>query len=330
MMGVVKKALQILCGLAILAVLLFLAYYWGDKDYFEGENRHYIGTSEVTSDQIVTLGIDGLIGYRGVTNLELLENGLVKVDYDLFSDGSYPFLITKDFSYFDTPFVNTYFKGEAPVIPIVIGSILIVVFLFWILNKWDVSLSDATKRKFMNARWYVMHPKHIKRRPYPQGNFVPQIPESVNIDLKGQGILAIRTWKYKDGLLYSYGIGQACWETKTLYADKNPEETNENGVYALRLGIADYDREFMKDIIGIVSLKGDWCEHADGVLRAERCDILHLIVSEYLRPVARDLSSVYGVPVTVAINPTNEYLNWFLKGNGLASLIQNSQIMGGK
>lgn len=324
--GVIKKTIQILLLLAILIFIIYLVFYFGAKDYLDGELHHYSGSSEITSEQVAILGSELTIGgrYGDLDHLEILENGNVKVDYDFYSEDSYSFLNTSEISYFDSPVVNTFLKQKVQWL-ILLGVFIAVVIIWRLAGK--INLPDGAERKAVHAAWYLIHPKYLVKHQEAKGLYSSQIAQDINVSLNDIGIVCTRTWKYKNGYLYSAGIGQACWETKTLFANKNPDEDNKNGVYASRLGVIKYDWEFIKEIIGIVSLKGEWYEHADGVIRAERCDILHLIVSEYFRPIADKLSSVYGVPVTIADNCLNKYLNWLLKENGLACMIHNSKIM---
>ncbi|KKL50276.1 hypothetical protein LCGC14_2307080 [marine sediment metagenome] len=324
------KIFRWLITISFLVMIVLFLYYFTGKDYLEGDIRHYLGTSNVTESQVVELSTKLPFGgiYGDVSNLEIQEDGLVQIEYDFYSGDSYSFLVTTEFSYFDTPTVykmkqdgGFYFKF--------LGIIAFGATVFFFLNKHNNNSSGAVARKILNIMWHVVHPKYIIKAKEAVGKYQPQVNSPINIKLNDQGILCSRTWKYKRGHLYSIGAGQACWETKTLIANKNPEDDNHNGVYAERLGVINIaEVRFVKDILGIVSLKGDWCEHADGVLRAERCDILHLIISEYHRPVANELSSVYGIPVTVTDNPVNAYLDWLLKENGLDCLIHNSKIMG--
>ena len=314
----------------ILALLFFTLYYLDGKDYLKGDRLHYLGTSNVTENQVVELGTKLPIGgvYGKVTNLEIQENGLVQIDYEFYSDESYSFLAVAEFSYFDTPVVYR-IKQDGAFYLKLFGFIGFVGFISLLINKYNRKAPGVVSKKIMNFMWHVGHPKYIMKAKEATGKYRSQVNSDINIKLNDQGILCSRTWKYKKGYLYSIGIGQSCWETKTLIANKNPDDDNHNGVYAERLGVVSVaEADFIKDILGIVSLKGDWCEHADRVLRAERCDILHLIISEYHRPVANELSSVYGVPVTIADNPINTYLDWLLKENGLACMIHNSKIMG--
>lgn len=328
-MKIIVKVLRVSIGVVFFAMIALFIYYFYDKDYLEGEERHYIGTSNVTEGQVVELlGANVTVGsmYGQVSQFEILEDGIIEITYDYYSEGIYPFLVVAKYSYFDTPLVNN-IKEEMGVLLALVGCFAFMALAFWWINKRP-STNEPSKfsRGAFAAMWYLMHPKYIIGAPKAIGQYPPQMLSPLNIDLNDQGILCARTWKYKDGYLYSTGIGQSCWKTSTLLANRNPEENNENGIYATRLG-AMGSNEFLTDIIGIVSLKGEWCEHADGVLRAERCDILHLIVGKYHQSVSSLLSSVYGVPVTVSDNPTNKYLDWLMKENGVACMAHNLKIM---
>ena len=108
-MKIVAKTLRITIGLVFFSMILLFIYYYYDKDYLEGDVRHYIGTTNVTQGQVVDLlSANVTVGayYGQVEQLRVLDNGLVEIDYDFYSGGIYPFLIVADFSYFDTTLVN--------------------------------------------------------------------------------------------------------------------------------------------------------------------------------------------------------------------------------
>lgn len=329
-MKYVKRAFRILCGIFIMAVFLLIMYYFTGQEYLEGNIRHYIGESVVTESHLAELSEHMSIGgvYSSVSMTERIDGGFVSIEYDFFSDEIYTYLRAAPFNYFNTPALYTIVEMDNPIYVLIFMFVFIVLWVVASMGWGKFVLTDRTKRKAMNVMWYMMHPKHIRKRSATVGYYPSQIHSSVNVEMDDLGIVCTRTWKYKDGLLYSSGIGQSRWETKTLLANKTPTDTNENGVYAVRVGHLGI-QGFITDILGVVSLKGDWCEHADGVVRAERCDIMHLIVSEYHRPIASNLSAIYGVPVTICNNAVNTYLDWALGLNGIACMKHNYKITGG-
>lgn len=306
---------------------LSIWYYLDSEEYLVGELKHYIGTSVVSQGEFVLLAENKSLPMYSVTEITLLENGLVEVTYDFFSTDGYSFLVVAPFSYFDTPIVNTLYEVRYGLYFLAGGAIIILI-ISKLLNSYYAKEKDAG-HKLANAAWCILHPQFLFSHQQTSQVYSSQNPTTLEINPKGVGIYATRTWKYRKGYLYSSGVGQARWDTRVLLANKFPMENNENGVYALRLGVTHSDWEFMKHILGIVSLSGEWLEHADGVLRAESCEIISLIVSHYYKAVALELSSTYGVPVIVADNPINTYLNWLYSENGVECLRHNADILKG-
>lgn len=177
--------------------------------------------------------------------------------------------------------------------------------------------------------WFIAHPLSLVRKNKPpQTLFPPNITNEAKIDVVKAGIIGVRAFKFlpKDGYLYSAGIGQSCWKTKTLLSNKIPTDKNGNGCYAFRTVIIN-DLVYVKQVMGIVSLRGEYREHADGVIRAEQCEILHLIVDNYYEKYATKLSQYYGVPVTVTDNTLKTYNDWISSENGIECLRHNSKML---
>jgi len=315
--------------LLVLSLVIGSYYYLDGKEYLAGKEHHYIGTSTVSPDEFIILAdAKNVLPFLSITEITSLENGLVEITYDFFSTEDYHFIITAPFSYLDTKFLYLMYEARKGFLYLG-GALLIFLLVYIILNKYPLKIKDG-ENKAANVAWYVTHPRYLFNRKTATPLYSPQIETDIKIYPQDAGIYAVRTWKYKSGYLYSTGLGQARWENKILLTDKPLSENNESGVYSCRLGVVSYAFEFIKGIIGIVSLSGEWFEHADGVLRAESCEILSLIVSHYHKPVASVLSSTYGVPVVVADNPINAYMNWLFSENGTVCLKHNAEILKGE
>ncbi len=314
-------------ALALIGVCFSVLYYVDGRDYLSGKERHYVGTSTISADEFVILADNRSLPFSSVSEIEVLENGLVEITYNFFSADDYSFLTAAPFSYLDTRVANSLYDARNSFYTLAVSAIILLAGIR-LLRHCPIKVEDATQ-KIENAAWYMMHPLSLLHRQQAPLAYSSQIQTTVEVTPKAAGIYATRTWKYRKGYLYSSGWGQAQWGNKVLLADKIPAENNENGVYALRLGVTQNDWEFMKHILGIVSLSGEWLEHEDGVLRAESCEIILLIVSHYHKAVAFELSSTYGVPVIVANNPINTYLAWLYSENGVECLLHNANILKG-
>lgn len=328
----IKTISYFILFLAILAVGFGFYYYLDGKRYFAGEEKHYVGKSEISPSELAMLSERYTIGgeYSWIKRPIRTEGGELEIEYDFYTDEDYPFLFVAPFSYLDTPLMNTLKALDWGYILGFIVFLIIVIVVVYYADKYGDNKNFV--RRAENILWYVAHPKFIFDKNCVVGNILPSLADRIDIP-RDKGIYAIRSWKYKSGRLYSVGAGQVCWESNVLLADKPLAEDNHSGLYSNRLGIVNTSDSgaFIKDILGIVSLTGDWYEHADGVLRSESCEMLFLVVSEYHRAVAGMLSSFYRIPVMVADNPINEYINWLSSKEGLYFLKHNARIIkGGK
>jgi hypothetical protein len=308
----------------IFVVFIFCNFYTG-MDYLQGKSYHYLGTTELHDSQIPEL-IRSAINDIGITPVKFHESDKTNltVTYDFYSPKEIIYLEKSEYSFFDTPYIHslgkTNFSG--------------LLFLFGVIILFSYFLGSANRKAQVvrsNILWGMYHPfVFLKRNRPPQSLYVPVVTGKVNISHDKAGIIGVRAFKYleKDGYLYSAGAGQSCWNTKTLVSNKKPTEKNSNGCYAFRLVILN-EQVFVKLTMAIVSLKGDYCEHADGIIRSEHCEILHLIIDKYYEKYASKLSQYYGVPVTVTDNTLETYSDWLSSENGIQCLKHNTEVLKG-
>lgn len=321
---------KIAFALVVMVVCFSVLYYVDGKDYLSGKEKHYIGTSTISADELVILAdTRNVLPSYSVTEIKKQDYGKVEITYDFYSEDNFSFLTVAPFSVLDTNIINVLYgarKQWAILGVIAIGFIVGLKFY----NLYIASAGNFVRIKVENVMWYILHPHQWFIRKEAPRLFTAIIEQDVNVQPESSGIIGVRTWKYKNGYLFSSGFGQSRWENKVLLANKIPTTANENGVYACRLGVINAEWVFLQHIIGIVSLTGEWLEHADGVVRAESCEILAIIISHYHKPVADVISSTYGVPVVVAENPINKYLAWVAGDNGIACLKHNGRILKGE
>lgn len=325
------KAVRIIMAFLIVIGVLGIIYYLTGREYFAGDLYHYKGDSNISIEQLGLLASEHSTGYQGDITVHRLENSVeVRIVYDFYTSNVYDFLPVLPFSYLDTPIINDLYPK--PILYAVgLGGIALLCFIA--MNRMNTSTKNKVSYALLNGTWHLVHPRSLIKQPKSVGVYIPNLVESANIEYEKAGILAYRTWKRKGNYLFSAGRGQTCWQSRILLSDKPPSDNNENGVYAVRLGAPDQisDDYFDSRIIGLVSLTGVWHEHADGVVRAESCEILHLFMSHLEKNIAPALSSLYGVPITIKDKPINSYSEWIFSANGMKCLQHNYQIIkGGK
>jgi hypothetical protein len=109
-----------------------------------------------------------------------------------------------------------------------------------------------------------------------------------------------------------------------MIADKVPAENNRNGIYAYQLGswVPTWPHH-----VGIVEMLDHIEVHADGVLRAEKCKILVIIVNWGRVHWAREISARYNVPVYVSNYPEQAFRTWLLGPDGIKWLNHNFNLI---
>lgn len=310
--------------LGFFVVLAVMVNYSTGKEYLQGKQYHYVGISEATDNQTIFLirnfALDKSIN-ENIYFISSLDDGNISVSYNFYSSKEISYLSKKQFSYFDTPFLS-----NIPITALMIYFVVlsITIWIFSSSNKKSIVIKS-------NLMWGIYHPfTYFKKNKPPTTLFAPEVTNTINIKHNKAGIIGVRSFKYleKDGYLYSAGAGQSCWKTKILEANKIPTDKNSNGCYAFRLVILN-EAVYVKHIMAIVSLRGDYCEHADGVIRAQQCEILHLVIDEYYAKYATKLSQYYGVPVSVTDNTIRTYSDWLSSENGVECLKHNTEVMKG-
>lgn len=148
-----------------------------------------------------------------------------------------------------------------------------------------------------------------------------QMVKDITIPKETSGIIAMRCWNLKNGKLHSMTIGGE-WTGKTAIADKKPNSQNNSGIYAHRLGRrSDYNG----DVWGIVAMYGRCRIGQDqGIIRAERCDVLLLITDSQ---EATELSKRYGVPVLITDDNEDLMEKWLISEDGLYWLKHNNDLL---
>ena len=329
-MKILRKIFKIIGVLLAIIIAAGILWYMLDGDYINGELKHYVGYSIIRDKYAVEL-VSSHRSPLDLISFKSLGNGFTSVEYEFYSEDEYDYLHQRVHSFTDSPIVY-YIINDSDVhfnIGAVLCFIILLVCVYVIDKKYGLKNLDIPFI-ISNAFWYLLHVRLLfkdKGNIEKYRNRDTVITDKIKIKPEKHGIICIRTWKVKDGHLYSTGIGQARWDTSVLIADKIPQEDNYNGVYAIRLG-ADYGyMDFCSNILGVVSQQGEWIEHADGVVRAEYCEILHLILSKRLKTKADKFRATYGVPVTVTSSTIKSYHQWLYSNGGISCMLHNLSIL---
>lgn len=310
---------------AILAMFLlgFVLIWPGDLDYLSRDSVHYKGMSDVTSSQVLYLQSEENL--PKIYNPQFSDNGTLPITYDFFSVEAYPYLTSVPYNVWDMPLVNSLSRVDW--VPVLIAFALFFGGLF--LCASEHAPIKAFRRGTYNLFWHLVHPETIRGvKNTINARYCADIQPEIHIEPEGAGLLGVRTWKYvpADGLLHSLVLKES-WKERSIFADKSPEDGNKNGLHAFQLGTLKTDYPRINEALGIVSLTGNYTQHADMVIRAERCEMLLLILAKHLQPYARSISCYYGVPVVVTEKPVHSYLNWFLSENGIKCLQHNAILL---
>jgi hypothetical protein len=321
---VLNFILKSVVALAVVFSILLLFSDSEDRQYLRQESVHYKGESTVTNYQAIYL----VANYKvwDITKFESTGDDAVQIEYNFYGEKNLDYLAAMPHSFWDTPFFGDATVGVRVIWPLFLGLLLlmmIAVFLFVTRRGNNLALF------LYNRVWYVVHPEYLfKTKDQIEHRFDRNIVDSIKIADDQAGIIAIRTWKYssQDGFLHSTSRGQA-WREKVIYTDNTVDVKNTSGLYAFRLGTVKLNYSSISDIVGIVALSGDWTEHEDEVIRAERCEMLCLIISTRVAKLAGHLSALYGVPIIVKASPINYYKHWVLGLDGVKWLAHNAEIL---
>jgi hypothetical protein len=163
-------------------------------------------------------------------------------------------------------------------------------------------------------------PSAVKYAPRVLDNLV--LPDTI------RGLVGIRQWTWNGSILTSRNQ-KYIWTSGKMTADRIPDRNNNYGIYAYQLGsmIPPWHHH-----IGIVEMLEHIEVHSDGVLRAEKCKILAIIVNWGNSAWAREVSSQYHVPVYIANYPQTAFRRWILGPDGMKWLNHNFNLLqdGGK
>lgn len=320
--GTAKLVIFTAVVLIIVAVVLP-----NSRAYLNGELAHYKGESTVTAEQGVYLAAVYNVGYSPGRNgqLTIREGGMVDAKYDFYGENGLGYLYAEPFSYRDIP--SFYLVASSISGDWAFYLSLLLIFAVFIILVATNRLYVAT-RAIYNLLWYLLHlDVFFRSRPEPAAKSRPNIIKQISVDTNRSGIYAVRTWKYANGILHSVVAKNSAWGGKIIYADKIPGEKNESGLHAYRLGTIKDDYPCVDDILGIVTLDGECSEHADCVIRAERAEILTLILNRRYGKIAESLSAAYGVPVYLADKPKLAYQQWVLSKNGIECMAHNAEVL---
>lgn len=323
---------QVIYGSIILIIALILTEFFipikDTMDYMKGEVSHYQGESSIDAGQFALIAEDLKIGgvKPDIESVEITEDGFVDIKYDFYGKSGYGFLESNVVSFIDSPSMVEFTKWTYWIPYLILPFSMYVILI--LLTKSTSANTEVIK--FMNFIWYASHPSVLftKKQSYSFG-YSDSIAENIHLDTTIlEGILAIRTWKYHitNKSLYSVGWHHQ-WKSRLETADKLPAEDNVVGLHAFRLGKIAIDYPMIGGIVGLVELRGNYVEHADGVIRAEQCEILFLIINKVYKIYTSDISKRYGCHVIISDNPLLTYQQWLLGNNGLECLKHNIQVL---
>lgn len=304
-----------------------------NADYYSGKLFHYIGESNLTPQEALEIATLHSIGYMDSDfNLFTInDDGSVNVDYDFYSYDTIPFL-NKDQSAIDSPWLHwfsSFFDGFGGLLAVVMSMSI-----FWVLIFIYFTSTPSNQRKidykFYALAWYLLHPNYLfDTEKYKENYSGADLVNKININKEPNGILSIRTWKYEylSNTLHSTGAGNMQYKDKIAFSNKNPTEHNTNGLYSFRLGYCNTNLFNKTNILGIIEASGNYVEHADGIIRSEKLEILFILISDFYKKYASAISSRYKVPVMVCQNPILEYQRWMVSEQGIELMRHNYQII---
>ncbi len=173
------------------------------------------------------------------------------------------------------------------------------------------------------SRFKFTYPDIIQPSKYLPAKYTPQILDRLVLPDTVRGIVAIRQWTWMEGVLTSRNQ-KYIWTSSKMLSDKVPLKNNQNGIYAYQLGslVPSWPHH-----IGIVEMLDHIEVHADGVVRAEKCKILVIIVNWGHARWAREVSSRYNIPVYSGNYPAQIFREWLLGPDGMKWLNHNYNLL---
>jgi hypothetical protein len=138
-----------------------------------------------------------------------------------------------------------------------------------------------------------------------------------------KGLVGIRQWNWTESLLASRNQ-KYIWTSGKIIADKIPARDNQNGIYAYQLGAL---TPTWLHHIGIVEMLDHIEVHADGILRAEKCKILVIVVNWGQAQWGREVSGRYNIPIYISNYPEQAFKEWLLGSDGIKWLNHNYNLL---
>lgn len=195
---------------------------------------------------------------------------------------------------------------------------------------WETALVVITllvlagiKYRYHLTGFLSTKPDIIQAVESPPAKYLPHVLDHLVLPGAVNGIVGIRQWTYLDSILTSRNQ-KYIWTSSNILADKVPTKDNQSGIYAYQLGsmIPSWAHH-----IGIVEMLDHIQVHSDGVIRAEKCKILVIIVNWGNSRWAREVSSRYNIPVYIANYPGQAFQRWLLGPDGMKWLNHNYYLL---
>lgn len=194
----------------------------------------------------------------------------------------------------------------------------IAAILYWFFSTVITAFTATTRNPFLLLLL------KLKLRKPAQPIHTPNITSEIAIPENTQGIIATRDWN-ASSLIFAKLKSRfklTPWESSILVADKLPQKDNTSGIYAVQLGV---EPQNSINHLGIVVLTGKCVHHTDGIIRAERCQILMILCRH--KDDAKRVSANYGIPVVYTRDVKVTFRNWLLSEKGIYWLKHNQRLL---
>jgi hypothetical protein len=190
------------------------------------------------------------------------------------------------------------------------GAIFLVVLIVLLVKRYRKTAPGSSPATLYAAK--------ISIPAYP-----PQVLDKLVLPDTVKGLVGIRQWTWNGSTLTSRNQ-KFIWNSNKMLADSIPNKSNNYGIYAYQLGSlipAWYHH------IGIVEMLEHIEVHSDGVMRAEKCKILAIIVNWGNSVWATEVSSQYHIPVYISNYPGLAFKRWILGPDGMKWLNHNFNLL---
>jgi TM2 domain-containing membrane protein YozV len=326
-----KTTLQIIIGLLVIGAFAFfiMPEPMQNVEYLQGNLYHYSGESVITDEQFLGMALDESYDFR-LDSYESHSEGFVLVEYDTYSDADLPFLERLPYAVGDMPSLHNFSLGWVSGIVVILVAVAVCFTLFLWMKYLGSYFGSRKVDRFFDAVLYRLL-RFWDGLGGRKGVGGATVVDEVTVDVKGvKGICAVRTWGLFWGdKLRSTGKGTV-WKDRALTADKPPTEENAHGVYAYRTGVASLNRQVIGLVFGIVDMTGRFEYHSNGVIRAERGEILLLVCNRGWYNKGRRISAKYGIPVVFVKDTSEAYHGWLFGENGVECLEHNRKTLEGR